>query len=152
MKTHILFLLLTVIFISCDSKRVYDENFVIGKGIWNVNRKASFEVMIPDVITRYNLYLSVRNAPEYEFSNLFLFMKTILPDGRTTRDTLELTLADYQGRWLGSGIGSVKYSRFLFRKGFQFKQSGKYVFELEQAMRVSDLKGIHDVGFRVEKQ
>ena len=79
-------------------------------------------------------------------------MNTTLPDGRISRDTLELTLADYDGRWLGSGIGSVKFSKFLFRKGIRFKQKGHYRFELEQAMRVKELKGIKDIGMRFETQ
>jgi gliding motility-associated lipoprotein GldH len=79
-------------------------------------------------------------------------MNTTTPDGITSRDTLELTLADYDGRWLGSGMGSIKFSRFLFQQGIRFKQTGTYHFMLEQAMRVRDLDGIHDIGLRIEKQ
>jgi len=151
-KSLLLFLLLTGIFISCDSKRIYDEYFTVEKGIWNVRKKAKFDVIISDIISRYNIYINVRNAPDYPYSNLFLFMNTIFPDGHAARDTVELTLADYDGRWLGSGIGSLKFNRFLFQKGFQFRQKGTYQFEMEQAMRVSELKGIHDIGLRIEKQ
>jgi len=98
------------------------------------------------------VYLNVRNGPEYPYSNIFIFMNTVFPDGQIARDTIELTLADYDGRWLGSGMGSVKFSRFLFQKNVQFKQAGTYRFILEQAMRVRELSGIHDVGLRIEKQ
>jgi gliding motility-associated lipoprotein GldH len=33
-----------------------------------------------------------------------------------------------------------------------FPHKGIYRFELEQAMRVKELKGIRDVGIRIEKQ
>jgi gliding motility-associated lipoprotein GldH len=69
-----------------------------------------------------------------------------------SKDTLECELADYSGKWYGKGIGSVKFNRFMFRKGMRFRASGKYVFELEQAMRVRDLTGIRDIGLRVEKE
>ena len=151
-KTLLLLLLLIVVIASCDSKRVFDENVAMKKGIWNVKNVIPFEVAIPDLTSRYNVYLNIRNGQEYPYSNLYLFLHTDFPDGHTACDTVELTLADYDGRWLGSGMGSVKFSRFLFHKGVQFKQAGTYRFKLEQAMRVNDLIGIYDIGLRIEKQ
>ncbi|MCX6267582.1 MAG: gliding motility lipoprotein GldH [Bacteroidetes bacterium] len=151
-RTLLLFFLLIMVFFSCDSKRVFEEHIPLKKGVWNVNNMLQFNVPITDLIAGYNVYLNVRNGPEYKYSNLFLFMNTIFPDGQIARDTIELTLADYDGRWLGSGMGSVKFSRFLFQKNVRFKQAGNYRFVMEQAMRVSDLNGINDIGLRIEKQ
>jgi gliding motility-associated lipoprotein GldH len=151
-KFLLLFALLLGMLVSCDSKRVYDENIIVENNSWNVRNRMKFDVTITDTGIPYNVYLKVRNAPEYSYSNLFLFLNTVFPDGRISRDTLELTLADYDGRWLGSGIGSVKFSKFLLRKGILFKSPGRYRFELEQAMRVTDLKGIRDIGLRIERQ
>ena len=151
-KSLLLFVLCLGILFSCDSNRLYDENIIIENNSWNVQNKLRYHVEIPNITQQYNVYLKVRNGSDYPYSNLFLFFNTTYPDGRISRDTLELTLADYDGRWLGSGIGSVKFSKFLFRQKVQFKQPGKYVFELEQAMRVNTLKGIRDIGLRVEKQ
>jgi gliding motility-associated lipoprotein GldH len=151
-KTPLLFLLLIFTAISCDSNRVFEEHAALKEGVWNVKNQIRFTVEIPDLLSRYNMYLNVRNGTEYPYSNLFLFMNTTTPDGITSRDTLELTLADYDGRWLGSGMGSIKFSRFLFQEGVRFKQTGTYHFMLEQAMRVRDLDGIHDIGLRIEKQ
>ncbi|MEI7499229.1 MAG: gliding motility lipoprotein GldH [Bacteroidota bacterium] len=150
-KTFLFVLLLIGIMISCDSKRIFEENFVVEKGTWNVKNKMKFEVNISDIKSRYNVYINIRNSPEYPYSNLYLFMSTFFPDGKIAHDTLELTLADYDGRWLGSGMGSIKFSRFLLQKGVLFKQKGTYRFELEQAMRVNNLKGIRDIGLRIEK-
>ena len=151
-KTLLILLLLIVVLISCDSNRVFDENIALKNGVWNVKNKPQFDVAISDLLSRYNIYLNVRNGPEYPYSNLFLFMNTVSPDGQIARDTVELTLADYDGRWLGSGMGSVKFSRFLFQKNVQFKLTGNYRFILEQAMRIRELNGIHDIGLRIEKQ
>ena len=138
--------------VSCDSKRVFDENIIIGKNSWDAGNKMKFNVVISNIEQSYNVYLKVRNTPAYPYSNLFLFLNTRFPDGRVSRDTLELTLADYDGRWLGSGIGSMKFSKFLIQKGVRFREPGPYCFELEQAMRVRELQGIGDIGLRVEKQ
>ncbi len=151
-KILLLLALFIGMLISCDSKRVYDENIIVENNSWNVKNKLTFDVTISDIRQRYNVYLKVRNGTDYPYSNLFLFLHTVCPDGSVSRDTLELTLADYDGRWLGSGISSVKFSKFLFQEAFQFKQPGKYRFEMEQAMRVKELKGIRDIGLRIESQ
>jgi gliding motility-associated lipoprotein GldH len=151
-KKNLLLLLVFMGFIiSCDRNRFFEENTIMKDGIWNSRQKVSYSVTIDDLLSRYNIYITLRNAPEYPYSNLFLFLNTTYPDGKTGRDTLELSLADYDGRWLGSGMGSVKYNRFLFLKDFQFRSKGTYKFEFEQGMRVNDLKGIRDFGLRIEK-
>jgi len=151
-KFFLLLLLLLLILSSCDPNRVFEENIPLEKGVWNARKQVEFSVNVSGPVTAYNVYLSVRNGPEYPYSNLFLFMTTVFPDNHIARDTIELTLADYDGRWLGSGMGSVKFSRFLFRKDVRFPRAGNYRFRFVQAMRVNELKGIHDIGFRIEKQ
>jgi gliding motility-associated lipoprotein GldH len=146
----LLIFLLPVVF-SCDSKRFYEENKRIEKGVWNIKDKAVFNVTITDTGTPYNFYFNLRNGGDYPFSNIYLFLRTVFPDGRIARDTIECQLADYEGKWLGSGISDVKFNRFLFQKGVRFPEKGQYIFEIEQAMRVDDLKGITDIGIRLEK-
>jgi gliding motility-associated lipoprotein GldH len=137
---------------SCDSKRFFEDNKAIKNGVWNRNDLISFTVNIPDTNSRYDFYLNVRNDLAYPYSNLYFFINTRFPDGHLSRDTVECELADYAGKWLGKGIGSVKFNRFLFQKGVSFRFAGQYQFELEQAMRVTDLKGIRDIGLRIEKK
>jgi gliding motility-associated lipoprotein GldH len=137
---------------SCDSKRFFEENKRIENSVWNNKEKATFKVTITDILARYNFYFNLRNSGDYPFSNIYLFLKTVFPDGRIARDTIECQLADYDGKWLGSGISDVKFNRFLFQKGVRFPQKGQYIFEVEQAMRVKDLKGISDIGIRLERQ
>ena len=141
-----------LVILSCDSKRFYEENKSIENSVWNSKDKAIFNVTITDILTHYNFYFNLRNGGDYPYSNIYLFLKTVFPDGRIARDTIECQLADYDGKWLRSGISDVKFNRFLFQKGVRFPQKGQYIFEVEQAMRVNDLKGITDIGIRLEKQ
>ena len=97
------------------------------------------------------MYLNIRNAGFYGFSNLFLFVNTIIPGGETLRDTVEITLAAPDGKWLGEGLGDIYDNRYLFRKDFKFPKTGEYRIELIQAMRVNPLPGIMDAGIRIEK-
>jgi gliding motility-associated lipoprotein GldH len=137
---------------SCDSKRFYEENKSIENGIWLSTTSPVFNVNITDTMARYNLYVNIRNEGIYPYSNLYLFIRTTLPGGKKAIDTVECQLADPDGKWRGSGLGSLKFNQFLFQRAMAFPRKGLYRFELEQAMRVKDLKGIRDVGIRIEKQ
>jgi len=150
-KNPILILIFLLVFSSCDSKRVFEENKSIEKSSWKVTNKPVFSVSIDDIAISYNIFLNIRNRMDYPYSNIYLFLKTTFPDGKISLDTIEFLLADYDGRWLGSGVGSVKFNKFLFQKGIYFPQKGKYTFEFEQAMRVNELKGITDIGLRIER-
>lgn len=140
-----------LLFISCNSNRVFEENKEITKNNWDYNTPLSFKVNITDTVALHNMYINVRNAGFYRFSNLFLFVNTHLPNGITTRDTVEITLSSPEGKWLGDGLGDIYDNRYLFRKQFKFPMAGDYTFDLIQAMRVNPLPGIMDAGVRIEK-
>jgi gliding motility-associated lipoprotein GldH len=93
----------------------------------------------------------VRNADGYPYGNLYLFVHSTFPDGRKITDTLECTLADANGKWLGDGAGDIYDNQILFKRNVRFRQSGTYIFELEQAMRLEKLPLLMDVGIRIER-
>jgi len=154
LKRNLFFIIpvLLVLFLaSCDSKRFFEENKNLKNGVWLSTNSPSFTVNIADTLSRYDLYLNIRNDGIYPFSNLYLFIHTTLPGGKKATDTVECQLADPDGKWRGTGT-DLKFNRFLFQKGMLFPRKGAYRFELEQAMRTKELKGIRDVGIRIEKQ
>jgi gliding motility-associated lipoprotein GldH len=145
--------LIAVLFclVSCDPKRVYEKNEKINNNNWDQNVPIVFLVNITDTLQRHNVYINVRNAGFFGFSNLFMFINTRFPQGQLERDTLECTLASPDGKWLGEGLGDIWDNRILFKKDVRFPQTGEYRFELIQAMRINPLPGIMDAGIRIEK-
>jgi gliding motility-associated lipoprotein GldH len=152
-KLNLFSLLLSMIlfFSSCDKTVVYEKNISIPDYKWEINNILRLEADISDTVNPHNVYINVRNGSGYEFSNLFLFMTTITPKGLVAHDTLELTLADARGKWLGSGSGDVWDNRILFKRNFKFPEAGIWHFELQQAMRVNPLPQVMDAGMRIEK-
>lgn len=136
---------------SCDRNVVFEDNVKLPENRWEQKNAIQFTVDIQDTITPHNLYINLRNAGGYQFSNIFLFFTTTTPSGKMERDTLELTLADANGKWLGDGMGDIWDNRQLFKRNFHFPESGKYNFQLEQAMRIDPLPQIMDAGIRIEK-
>jgi gliding motility-associated lipoprotein GldH len=137
--------------VSCDPGRVFEENRRIPGRSWNKEQIMQFMVLVKDTIQSHNIYLNIRNSGKYKNSNLFLFITTQAPNGSSIRDTMECILADAKGKWYGNGLGDVYYVRIPFKTNVIFPYQGMYTFEIQHAMRTDDLKGITDVGLRVER-
>jgi gliding motility-associated lipoprotein GldH len=146
-------LLLLLTFVSCEDKNVvFEENKEISGAVWKVNQPAHFEFEVQDTLALYNFYVNMRNKENYPFSNVFVFIEMEFPNGKKSVDTVECYLADTQGKWLGSGLGDIYDNRFLYQQSKQFPLQGRYKIDIIQGMRVTDLEGICDVGFRLSKK
>ena len=138
-------------FSSCDNNVVFEENIKFPENRWEQKNNIVFTTDIKDTLTPFNIFINVRNAGGYQFSNLFVFFTTQTPSGKRERDTIELTLANPSGKWLGDGLGDIWDNRLLFKNNFLFPEKGKYIFTLEQAMRIDPLPQLMDIGIRIEK-
>jgi len=154
MKSVYLFIIggLFILLSSCDSKRVYEQNVDIPEYIWDKDKPVYFDVPITDTVSLHNVYINIRNASGYGYSNIYLFLDTKYPNNTISRDTIECILADPSGKWLGDGSGDIWDNQILFKKNVRFRQIGTYKFRYEQAMRMPKLPMIMDVGLRIEKQ
>ena len=150
--THtIVYVLLSVFLFSCDRNVVFEKNVKFPENKWEMNNIIKLDAEIKDTVSLHNIYINVRNAGGYQFSNLYLFLNTRTPKGEEARDTIELTLADERGKWLGNGSGDIWDNRILLKRKFRFPESGIYHFEMQQAMRINPLPQMMDAGLRIEK-
>lgn len=141
---------------SCDKKRVFDEYQSVGRE-WHKDSIVTFDLPEMDSISKYNLFVNIRNNNDYPFNNLFLIVALDLPNGITNVDTLEYMMAAPDGSLLGEGFSDYKVNKLFFKENAVFTPSGKYRVSIEQAVRqngkitgVESLKGISEVGFRIE--
>jgi gliding motility-associated lipoprotein GldH len=155
-KNKILFVLLPFLAISCDKKRVFDEYKSVGNA-WHKDSIVSFELPKLDPKETYNLFINVRDNDNYAFNNLFLIVVLEEPNKRIIVDTLEYQMTNPDGTLLGDGFTDIKENKLFFKENVKFNQDGIYKVRIQQAVRqnqkiegVSLLKGISDVGFRIE--
>lgn len=142
---------------SCDKNRVFDQYKSID-GKWNKDSIVSFEFDQQDTVSRYNLFINVRDNNDYPYNNIFLIVEMDEPGTQIAKvDTLEYAMAAPDGSLLGSGFSDVKESRLWYKDTVRFPKPGKYRVSIRQAVRaqgkitgVDELNGITDVGFRIE--
>lgn len=136
---------------SCDSSRLYEKNIDFSNETWSRDSVLVFNVEVNDTLSVYNIYLNNRITGKYDFSNLYLFVNTELPNKQLLRDTVECLLRNPSGKILGKGFGDVWSNKIPYRMHIRFPQPGNYKFTIEQAMRVEELEYILDAGIRIEK-
>lgn len=147
---------ISAIFFSCDKRRVFDQYQQVNE-TWHQDSIVKFKFDAPDTIHPYNLFVNIRNSNDYPFSNLFLIVSMEKPSGEIRKDTLEYLMANPDGTLLGTGFSDVKESKLFYKERLKFDQSGSYQISIQHAVRSlgkisgeENLKGIHDVGFRIE--
>lgn len=146
------FLLGIALFFACEQGAVYDQFSEIPKEGWNKDSLLVFAIDVRDTTQFHNLYINLRNDINYKYSNLWLFIDINPPGGTVVTDTFEITLANPSGKWLGEGFGGLKTRELLYKSSVYFPVSGRYEIRIQQGMRENILKGITDVGIRLEKQ
>ncbi|MCG8582305.1 MAG: gliding motility lipoprotein GldH [Bacteroidales bacterium] len=144
-------LLAIIVLSSCDRNVVFDQYVTIPDGGWNIDSMAVFKVDIQTSEQPYNVLLNVRNYSNYPNSNLWLFIDVISPSGKAIQDKVDCVLADETGRWLGSGWGNLYHVQIPYQIGVKFAETGQYTFRIVQGMRDEDIKGIHNIGLRIEE-
>lgn len=153
-KSVIIFLSLTflsTVFYSCNPDTVFNQNVILPSDGWHKNNAVTFNVNIYDTIDTYEFGLNVRNSINYRYSNLYIFLITEFPNGNISRDTIELNLANNEGKWLGKGWGDIKENNIVLKTGLAFPLSGNYKFLVQHAMRVDTLTGINNIGLSIIK-
>ena len=96
--------------------------------------------------------LGLRYTDDYNYANLWLFITTVSPDGTQRVDTLNATLCDTYGRWLGSGIGERLQQEIPIKSALRFDRSGTWHIVIQQGMRDNCLPGITEVGIKLSAQ
>lgn len=143
-------LILCACFFSCTHEVFYNQYQAIDDISWHKDKEYYFTFQIDDISIPYNLIFEVRNNNLYPYQNLWLFYSEAPPVGPVVRDTMECVLADEYGKWRGNGI-SLYHSDFPIKTNHLFPHTGQYTYSFRQGMRKDSLRGIQEIGLRIEK-
>ncbi|MFT4697971.1 MAG: gliding motility-associated lipoprotein GldH [Flavobacteriaceae bacterium] len=157
MLNRVIYFLSLMLLISCTTNTLVSDSKSL-ENTWNKNDIIKFEIPQLDSLQLYNVFINIRNTNDYKYSNLFIIASIEFPHGKSIVDTLEYKMAQADGTWLGTGIGSVKENKLWYKENVSFTEEGTYTLRIEQAVRnngdvegVFNLEGITDVGYSIER-
>lgn len=96
------------------------------------------------------LRVALRHSSDYPYSNLWLEVTYHSDRRRMMRDTLDITLADVFGRWLGSGFGA-SYQQSVLVSPSAVVDITRPV-SVRHIMRVDTLRGIDQIGVSISSE
>ena len=149
---RIIFVFLSLLFLICCNTKTESSYSVFQEDSWHADSIITLNHDVVDSITKHNLYLKIRHTTDFEYQNIFLFV-----DFQEKRDTIEVTLSEKNGKWLGRGFGDIKEVEYCFAKEIIFNSKKTSNVTVEQAMRYGDqpvitnLKGIIALGINIKK-
>lgn len=135
----------------CNDGVVFQQSKILPEAGWHKDSVVTFEYEAADTAGVYDIVVDIRNNGSYKYQNFWLFISSTSPDGLVYSDSLECVLADFRGKWIGKGSGSLYHLPVSFMPQVKFPKQGVYKFSLIQGMREDCLLGINDIGIRVRK-
>lgn len=145
------FLLFISILAACGRNIVFTDSVQMSGKTWKLTDIPVFRIPVKDTVNSNNIFFTIRTGTSYPFRNIYLFVTTTSPDGKSVIDTLQYELADEKGNWYGKGFGDIHELKLPYKSNVFFPVSGTYQVNIQHGMRVKDLKGVYDIGLRVEK-
>ncbi len=143
----------SALFGSCIPSNTFEKNIAISHHQWHADDIKKIDFTISDTNSHYLMYAMIRHTDAYHFSNIWLEIETIKPDSTSTKQRIELPLAEVSGQWAGRGMDEI-YEHKIRLSGntsTKFDQTGDYIIKLKQLMRENPLQEMLSVGIRIER-
>ena len=150
MKTKYKYIIVLLVFLSSCIDNKNKVNFIkINNKEWVSSDSLIFKFNNLDSEKKYNLQITIKHQTNYYFQNLIMFIKI-----NNQLDTLNLQLANKNGRWKGNGVRDIRYfSQKL--NDIVIEKSDSVKISLNLAMRTAEknhlpkIQGISSVGIEI---
>jgi gliding motility-associated lipoprotein GldH len=150
-NNYLIVFVVSFVLVACGEKPFYTKNISFKDNTWNVDQKARFDVQVKDTSSNYGFRLVLRSTTDYPYSNLWIFMKTIAPDGSEAREPYQFRITDEGGYWLGERSGTTVETELSFASR-KLPAKGKYTFIIEQAITEKEVDEVLDLVFEVSEE
>ena len=149
-SSFIFILLVSLVFSACEKPPTFEKSYAFSKKQWNQQVKPRFTVAIKDTIKEYDFVLTIRTTTDYKYSDLWIYINTISPDGKKAREPFKICITNPDGTWIGVKTGTIVENQFKFGKS-KLPLKGKYTFILEQGITESKIDQVLDIGLNVQE-
>lgn len=138
-------------FVSCTQTPEYKKVHTFKNKIWGQGEQIKYSFNIEDTTTKHDITLFLRTTTSYKYNNLWVFLITETPEGKKTKEPIEIKIASPNGNWVGKKTGSIVETTLYF-KDRVFPQKGKYRITIEQAITQKEIEQVLDLGMFVHKK
>ncbi len=147
----IFFILIPVFLLlnSCKGRVIFADSREIYGNTWQLSDVINFNFNNTDSLVSTDVEFLLRTGNDYPYRNIFLFVTSSSPDGKSITDTLEYYLSDEKGNRYGKGTGGVFELRLPYKSNVFFPLKGNYSFQIRHGMRIIDLPDVYDIGLRI---
>lgn len=136
---------------ACDEQTACNGFRSVPQEGWRKGDSLCFGAAVADSDALFRMVVGVRNRAGYPYRDLALRVACFSPDSlMIAADTLEIMLADEQGNWMGHGWGGL-YQQSFPAGTVRLGRAGQYVFCVSHAFPDSLLRGINDIGLKLER-
>lgn len=136
-------IVINIIASGCGASSQYSEFTPIDPKGWAYTDTIAFQPLSTDSTACAHLSLTVIHTNDYPYSNIWLEVSS---EGERQNwcDTLNITLADIYGRWLGKGVGSTYQQSTTLNRSIGFNHKAK--INVRHIMRVDTLRHVTQIG------
>ena len=149
MRNSLVLLFGLLLLTACGEQPLYEKVYSFEGKEWKQEVKPEYKVKIDNIANEYDFTLSLRTTTDYPYSDLWVFMKTVAPDGTTAREPFKIQITNADGSWIGNKTGTIVETPLYFRRR-KLPIKGEYTFTIEQGITESVVTEVLDLGFRVE--
>jgi len=147
------FFIIILLLASCQNDNYYQKSETIAQKGWALNQIISFkDSLSSDQPENLHFEINLRHTNIYPYQNIWLFVQTKCSDGSVRKDSINWTLSESNGRWLGSGWGSfydVSYPLKDIKVRKTKNQKRWFSIEIQHGLRDENIEGIDAVGVRL---
>lgn len=134
---------------ACTPETVFEKYRELPAETWNRYHAIEFITHIPDS-GLYRVQLRLRHTTDYGMTDLWCLISARSILQTEFRDTLDMKIAEPEGRWIGKGEYMKTVEQDIGTKPV-FLPPGRIVFRIRQGMPAENLKGIKNIGLRISK-
>ena len=151
-KLFVGFLVVFACLSSCDEGEVYYRFHPIKNSSWSKQATANFLIdsLTVDPDKRYDIVLEIVNNNQYLYQNIWLLVQQNITDTTFVSDTVEITLADSHGKWLGKGSAGLYQLSVPYKASVALDSTRAYLVRIRQVMKDNPIKGIEKVGVLIQ--
>lgn len=137
---------------SCNEGEVYYSFHPIKNNSWNKQTAFNFllDSLSVDPDARYDVMLEIVNNSQYPYQNIWLYVQQNITDSMFVSDTIEIKLADPNGKWSGNGSTGLYQLSVPYKTSVALDSTRAYLIRIRQGMRDNSIKGIEKVGVLVK--